>query len=135
MVYFKCKKKYILLGLIADTPEVVVNLTGNQKKDVLQLSWDAARSLEADIMYYTIQVKPAPGYGTCATGVCNTTKTIFTITKLEYCVDYDITVQAVNCGGVGNATHWSIHYGEKSCMFVYIIIIVHAHQCFSEYNY
>ena len=80
---------------------------------MLQLSWDAARSLEADIMYYTIQANPAPGDGTCATGVCNTTKTIFTITKLEDCVDYDITVQAVNCAGVGNATHFFIQYGKK----------------------
>ena len=90
-----------------------MNLMGHQKEDALELSWDAARTPEADIMYYTIQVNPVPGDGTCATGVCKTTDNKFTITKLEDCVNYDITVQAVNCGGVGNVTLWSIHYGEQ----------------------
>ena len=110
----------------AGFPEPVVNLrsqaTVYQNEDVLELSWDAAKTLEADIMHYTIQVNPVPGDGTCATGVCNTTDNKFTITKLNDCVNYDIKVQAVNCAGVGNATHLFIQYGE-SCIYVLFLAV------------
>lgn len=95
----------------AGLPGPLPKIDGKQQDDQIHLSWKA--STHDIITHYVIQVNPPPYAGNCASGECNTTDTNFTITEIQECENYVITVQAANCAGVGNTTSWNAtHYGQ-----------------------
>ena len=68
-----------------------------------------------DNVYYKITVASQPGTGLCNNANFTTNRTSITLVDLK-CMSYNITIQPINCVGIGSPINISITSGKQRCI-------------------